>query len=82
MSNPPPLLEHTLEAFFNCWRCRFVACGGLIASGLFVFGAARRRNLGRPFNLFTAVQMASATGLITSGLLVIDERVGMKDTGK
>ncbi|KAK2871115.1 hypothetical protein QQF64_002258 [Cirrhinus molitorella] len=88
MSNPTPLPEKsspvTSEAtekpmFGDCWSCRILSGGGLLASGGYVGMQAQRvMRLGGPASMGTVAQLMFAAGLAAWGLVVIFDPVGKK----
>lgn len=70
MSNPAPLEEKvspqksSRSASGDCWSCRLLSGGGLIAAGIYVFSQVHRRSLGKPPTVSTVFQMMFATGEI------------------
>ncbi|XP_048035481.1 distal membrane-arm assembly complex protein 1 [Megalobrama amblycephala] len=86
MSNPPPLPEKLSPVrkplFEDCWSCRILSGGGLLASGGYVFMQARKfMHLGGPTSMGTVAQIIFAAGLASWGLVVIADPVG-KSTRK
>lgn len=86
MSNPPPLPEQSSPVtpqatkkplFGDCWSCRVLSGGGLLASGGYVgMHAQRVMRLGGPASMGTVVQMMFAAGLTAWGMVVIFDPVG------
>ncbi|KAF4108120.1 distal membrane-arm assembly complex protein 1 [Onychostoma macrolepis] len=86
MSSPPPLPEQSSPVtpqktekplFGDCWSCRVLSGGGLLASGGYVGMHGRRfMRQGGPASLGTVVQIMFAAGLVAWGVVVIFEPVG------
>ncbi len=76
MSNPPPLPEQSSPVtpqatkkplLGDCWSCRVLSGGGLLASGGYVgMHAQRVMRLGGPASMGTVVQMMFAAGELVS----------------
>ncbi|XP_016381472.1 transmembrane protein 261 [Sinocyclocheilus rhinocerous] len=88
MSNPQPLPEKSIPVtsqatgkplLGDCWSCRVLSGGGLLASGGYVGMQAQKvMRLGGPASMGTVVQMMFAAGLAAWGLVVIFDPVGKK----
>ncbi|XP_051541881.1 distal membrane-arm assembly complex protein 1 [Myxocyprinus asiaticus] len=85
MSNPPPAPEQlspvtspaTKQLFGDCWSCRLLSGGGLLASGVYVYMQARKTmRLGGPTSMGTVAQIVFAAGLAAWGIEVIADPVG------
>ncbi|XP_067289683.1 distal membrane-arm assembly complex protein 1 [Pseudorasbora parva] len=82
MSNLPSLPEKSSPVtakplFENCWSCRILSGGGLLASGGYVFMQARKvMHVGGPTSMGTVAQIVFAAGLAAWGVVVITDPVG------
>lgn len=63
--------------FADCWGCRILSGGGLLAAAGYVFQAARgTMRLGGPTSMGTVAQIAFAASLAAWGVVVIADPVG------
>lgn len=72
MSSAPPSTEQLTpvasevtkqQLFGNCWSCRLVSGGGLLAAGVYVYMQARKTmRLGGPTSMGTVAQIVFAAG--------------------
>lgn len=59
-------VSKTSQMMKNCWSCRIVSGGGLIAAGAYVFQAARKvMRLGGPTSVGTVAQITFAASELT-----------------
>ncbi|KAI7793213.1 distal membrane-arm assembly complex protein 1 [Triplophysa rosa] len=72
-----PVKSEAQQLFGNCWSCRLVSGGGLLAAAAYVYMQARKTmRLGGPTSLGTVAQIAFAAGLASWGVVVIADPVG------
>lgn len=76
MSSPTPLPEKsspvTKPFSENCWSCRILSGGGLLASGAYVYMQAQKfKHLRGPTSMGTVAQIIFAAGEIISALSVM-----------
>ncbi|KAG1928413.1 transmembrane protein [Pimephales promelas] len=77
MSNPTPLPAKSSQV--DCWSCRILSGGGLLAAGGYVYMQAQKlKHLSGPTSMGRVAQIMFAAGLASWGLVVIADPVGKK----